>query len=121
MNVRQLITSREAGLTALTLVLFVAITSQLPQFASLQSLRGLIDDTALLLLLSLGEMLVILRAASTSRSPRTRQADESRQGGSATHSVRHPRSSSSVPGNNLPTIEHVNGSLYRWLPVTALR
>jgi rhamnose transport system permease protein len=60
MNVRNIVTSREANLTALTLVLFVAITSQLPQFASLQSLRGLIDDTALLLLLSLGEMLVIL-------------------------------------------------------------
>ena len=60
MNVRHFVTSREAGLTAITLVLFVAITSQLPQFASLQSLRGLIDDTALLLLLSLGEMLVIL-------------------------------------------------------------
>lgn len=52
--------NRDAGLGLLTLLLFLAVSVKLPQFASLGNLNGIVDDTAILVLLALGEMLVIL-------------------------------------------------------------
>jgi rhamnose transport system permease protein len=51
---------RDLWLAALTLVLFVAVTSAFPGFAAPRSLAGLLDDTAILIMLALGQMLVIL-------------------------------------------------------------
>lgn len=53
-------TPRDLVFGALTLVLFIAISARLPQFASLASLRDILDDTAILMLLALGQMLVLL-------------------------------------------------------------
>jgi rhamnose transport system permease protein len=52
-----------AGLTLLTAVLFVAVTVRYPQFASVAGLRDSMDDTAILLLMALGQMSVILTRA----------------------------------------------------------
>jgi rhamnose transport system permease protein len=49
-----------AMLAVLTLLLFAGITAQYPQFASPANLRDSLDDTAILILLALGQMLVIL-------------------------------------------------------------
>jgi rhamnose transport system permease protein len=49
-----------ALLAALTLLLFGAVTLAYPQFASAANLRDSLDDTAILILLALGQMLVIL-------------------------------------------------------------
>ena len=48
------------GLGALTLALFVAVTFAFPGFAAPRNLAGLLDDTAILIMLALGQMLVIL-------------------------------------------------------------
>lgn len=45
---------------ALTLVLFTAVTFAFPAFATPNNLAGVLDDTALLIMLALGQMLVIL-------------------------------------------------------------
>ena len=52
--------SREAGLLGLILVLLAAVAGFFPAFLSPSSLSGVLDDTALLVLLALGEMLVLL-------------------------------------------------------------
>ncbi len=52
--------SREAGLLGLILLLLAAIAMVFPRFLSPASLSGVLDDTALLVLLALGEMLVLL-------------------------------------------------------------
>jgi rhamnose transport system permease protein len=49
-----------AMLAVLTLLLFAGITALYPQFASPANLRDSLDDTAILILLALGQMLVIL-------------------------------------------------------------
>src|SRR6478736_6118761 len=51
---------RDGQLALLTLVLFVAVTAKFPVFASPHNLAGLLDDTAILIMLALGQMLVIL-------------------------------------------------------------
>jgi rhamnose transport system permease protein len=51
---------RDAAFAALTLLLFVAVTAVFPGFASPRHLAGLLDDTAILIMLALGQMLVIL-------------------------------------------------------------
>src|SRR5688572_11381046 len=51
---------RDLGFGALTLVLFIAVTVAFPGFAAPRSVAGLLDDTAILILLALGQMLVIL-------------------------------------------------------------
>jgi rhamnose transport system permease protein len=51
---------RDGVFGALTLVLFVAISLRLPQFASPGSVADIVDDTAILILLALGQMLVLL-------------------------------------------------------------
>ena len=51
---------RDLLFAALTLVLFVAVTGAFPKFAAPGNLAGLLDDTALLIMLALGQMLVIL-------------------------------------------------------------
>jgi rhamnose transport system permease protein len=51
---------RDATFAAVTFALFIAVTIAFPAFASPDNLAGLLDDTALLILLALGQMLVIL-------------------------------------------------------------
>jgi rhamnose transport system permease protein len=51
---------RDAGLLLLTVLLFAAVTLALPQFAGWRNVKSIVDDTAILILLALGEMLVIL-------------------------------------------------------------
>ena len=53
-------TRRDLAFAALTLALFVAVTLAFPGFASPHNLAGLLDDTAILVMLALGQMLVIL-------------------------------------------------------------
>jgi rhamnose transport system permease protein len=51
---------RDLAFAALTLTLFVAVTIAFPGFAAPRNLAGLLDDTAILIMLALGQMLVIL-------------------------------------------------------------
>jgi rhamnose transport system permease protein len=51
---------RDLAFASLTLALFVAVTIAFPDFASPRNLAGLLDDTAILIMLALGQMLVIL-------------------------------------------------------------
>ncbi len=51
---------RDLGLAAFTFALAAAVTLAFPGFASAANLAGLLDDTAILILLALGQMLVIL-------------------------------------------------------------
>jgi rhamnose transport system permease protein len=53
-------TRRDAGFAVLTVALFGAVTFAFPGFASPHNLAGLLDDTAILIMLALGQMLVIL-------------------------------------------------------------
>jgi rhamnose transport system permease protein len=53
-------TRRDLAFGALTLVLFIAVTVAFPGFASPRNLSGLLDDTAILVVLALAQMLVIL-------------------------------------------------------------
>jgi rhamnose transport system permease protein len=52
-----------AGLALLTALLFVAVAARYPQFASAAGLRDTFDDTSILILLALGQMLVMLTRA----------------------------------------------------------
>ena len=54
---------RDLGLGLLTAALFVAVAVGYPQSASLTGIQSLVDDSAILLLLALGESLVILTRA----------------------------------------------------------
>jgi rhamnose transport system permease protein len=51
---------RDLAFAALTLALFLSVTLEFPGFATPRNLAGLIDDTAILVMLALGQMLVIL-------------------------------------------------------------
>jgi rhamnose transport system permease protein len=51
---------RDLAFAGLTVLLFVAVTLAFPAFASPRNLAGLLDDTAILIMLALGQMLVIL-------------------------------------------------------------
>jgi rhamnose transport system permease protein len=51
---------RDLVFAALTLALFLAVTFVFPGFAAPRNLAGLLDDTAILIMLALGQMLVIL-------------------------------------------------------------
>jgi rhamnose transport system permease protein len=51
---------RDVGLAALTIALFIGVTTLFPDFASGGNLRGMLDDSAVLILLAVGQMLVIL-------------------------------------------------------------
>src|SRR6187431_1860078 len=51
---------RDLAFGALTLALFVAVTVAFPAFATPRNVGGLLDDTALLIMLALAQMLVIL-------------------------------------------------------------
>jgi rhamnose transport system permease protein len=51
---------RDLAFAALTLALFLAVTFAFPGFATPRNLAGLLDDTAILIMLALGQMLVIL-------------------------------------------------------------
>ena len=51
---------RDIAFAALTLTLFLAVMFAFPGFASPGNLAGLLDDTAILIMLALGQMLVIL-------------------------------------------------------------
>src|SRR5215468_2529395 len=52
--------SRDAGLWLLTLALTVTVAVLFPQFATINSLKSVIDDTSILILLALAQMPVIL-------------------------------------------------------------
>src|SRR5215468_6060841 len=52
--------SRDAGLWLLTLALTVTVAVLFPQFATITNLKSVIDDTSILILLSLAQMPVIL-------------------------------------------------------------
>jgi rhamnose transport system permease protein len=60
---RELFVHRSVGLALISGVLFAAVTALYPQFATLANVRDSFDDTAILILLALGEMLVILTGA----------------------------------------------------------
>jgi len=60
---RELLAHRSAGLALITASLFAAVTAFYPQFATLANARDSLDDTAILILLALGEMFVILTGA----------------------------------------------------------
>jgi rhamnose transport system permease protein len=51
---------RDLAFAALTLALFLGVTIAFPGFAAPRNLAGLLDDTAILIMLALGQMLVIL-------------------------------------------------------------
>ena len=51
---------RDVAFAALTLALFLAVTLAFPGFATPRSVAGLLDDTAILIMLALGQMLVIM-------------------------------------------------------------
>lgn len=51
---------RESALAAVIVVMVAALGLRWPQFATLSSLRDVLDDTAILILLALGQMLVIV-------------------------------------------------------------
>src|SRR3954467_12291946 len=51
---------RDIAFAGLTLLLFAAVTLAFPGFATPRNLAGLLDDTAILIMLALGQMLVIL-------------------------------------------------------------
>jgi rhamnose transport system permease protein len=51
---------RDLAFAALTLLLFAAVTFEFRGFATPRNLAGLLDDTAILIMLALGQMLVIL-------------------------------------------------------------
>src|SRR6185503_12648127 len=51
---------RDLVFAGLTLLLFAGVTLVFPGFATPRNLAGLLDDTAILILLALGQMLVIL-------------------------------------------------------------
>ena len=51
---------RDLAFALLTLALFLAVTLAFPGFATPDNLAGLLDDTAILIMLALGQMLVIL-------------------------------------------------------------
>ena len=53
-------TRRDLAFGALTLLLFIAVTAAFPAFASPGNVAGLLDDTAILVMLALAQMLVIL-------------------------------------------------------------
>lgn len=53
-------TRRDFAFGALTLLLFAAVTAAFPGFATPRHVSGLLDDTAILVMLALGQMLVIL-------------------------------------------------------------
>jgi rhamnose transport system permease protein len=53
-------TRRDLAFGALTIALFAAVVFAFPAFASPRNLAGLLDDTAILIMLALGQMLVIL-------------------------------------------------------------
>ena len=51
---------RDRAFAGLTLLLFVAVTAAFPAFAAPRNLASLLDDTSILIMLGLGQMLVIL-------------------------------------------------------------
>jgi len=51
---------RDIAFAVLTAVLFLAVTLAFPGFAAPRNLAGLLDDTAILIMLALGQMLVIM-------------------------------------------------------------
>jgi len=55
--------SRDAGLAALTLLLLALVAAAFPQFILPGNLRSVFDDTAILIMLALGETLVLLTRA----------------------------------------------------------
>ena len=59
----RVIRSRESGLALLLLLLIGAVSVRYPQFAAPAGIADTLDDTSILMLLALGQMLVILTRA----------------------------------------------------------
>lgn len=55
-----LLKNRDVGLGFVILLLLLAITSAFPKFIAIENLNGVFDDSAILLLLAFGQMLVLL-------------------------------------------------------------
>jgi rhamnose transport system permease protein len=55
--------NRDVALALMTLVLFAVVTASFPQFAQPANVAEILDDSAILILLALGQMLVILTRA----------------------------------------------------------
>jgi rhamnose transport system permease protein len=55
--------NRDVALAAMTLVLFAVVTASFPQFAQPSKVAEILDDSSILILLALGQMLVILTRA----------------------------------------------------------
>jgi rhamnose transport system permease protein len=53
-------TRRDSAFAALTVALFLAVTFAFPGFATPRNVAGLLDDTSILIMLALGQMLVIM-------------------------------------------------------------
>lgn len=51
---------RDVAFAGLTLLLFAAVTLKFPGFAAPRNLSGLLDDTSILIMLALGQLLVLL-------------------------------------------------------------
>src|SRR5580692_4395705 len=62
-SVRKLMLGHNAVLAVLSTLLLAGVTLVYPQFATPSGLRDTLDDTAILILLALGQMLVMLAAA----------------------------------------------------------
>jgi rhamnose transport system permease protein len=60
MTMRRLLQSREAILLAVLVAMVLAIAARFPQFAAPASLANVFNDTAILIILALGQMVVIL-------------------------------------------------------------
>jgi rhamnose transport system permease protein len=57
---RDLFKNRDTLFGTVTLLLFIAISFKVPQFAALRNVSEILDDTAILMLLALGQMLVLV-------------------------------------------------------------
>jgi rhamnose transport system permease protein len=57
---RDFFKNRDTLFGAVTLLLFIAISLKVPQFAALRNVSEILDDTAILMLLALGQMLVLV-------------------------------------------------------------
>src|SRR3954464_15510203 len=55
--------NRDVALAVMTLILFAVVTASFPQFAQAGNIAEILDDSSILILLALGQMLVILTRA----------------------------------------------------------
>jgi len=68
---QQLLKNREALLAAVIVLMVLAIGSRVPSFIAPGNLAEMFNDTAILIILALGQMMVLLPRASICRWPPT--------------------------------------------------